>query len=483
MGRLLGALFPGRPPSKTKGIRRVLRLRSPRFRTPPPAVRLPEEGRPRLGSPFRSGSAALSFATACGGVCARSSGGTARFWLPRDAGSWSTRGPSAAWGAIPELREDYDSLLRRALARARPAAPPEHGSAGARVAVACSPSTSGRSRPSALRLPLRADLFGLCAGGHRAARLPSGEPARRLTPLALPPVPSRRPRPGALGEQAHGKTASLRGRAFSGDPDPLGVGRAQAGPVRRASRHHSALRPRRPAPSAAADAGRVRPCGDRRGHGEAVSRDARERRRPRHVLQPRRRPDLAHPEALHGRRRGRPLELVRACRPGAPRRLRARLSRQRRRRRNAPVPLSTPSRRERNADALFRFADGALASHQGDPASGPGYLFDVKMSVAGPALALSRARACATRRTRSAPRPTSCRRPRSPRSATGLSGSRRARSKRPSRWPLPERGFAGLEDNYFLTVLIPRQPATARVYPVAVPAASREGDGRGRGRA
>src|SRR5260370_31428348 len=34
-------------------------------------------------------------------------------------------------------------------------------------------------------------------------------------------------------------------------------------------------------------------------------------------------------------------------------------------------------------------------------------------------------------------------------------------------WPIPAGGFAGLEDNYFLTVLLPHKAAAARVVPFA----------------
>ncbi len=44
--------------------------------------------------------------------------------------------------------------------------------------------------------------------------------------------------------------------------------------------------------------------------------------------------------------------------------------------------------------------------------------------------------------------------------------------KKEETWPVPANGFVGIEDNYFLAVLAPRQPATARVFPVLPPAAA-----------
>jgi YidC/Oxa1 family membrane protein insertase len=43
--------------------------------------------------------------------------------------------------------------------------------------------------------------------------------------------------------------------------------------------------------------------------------------------------------------------------------------------------------------------------------------------------------------------------------------------KEEQRWALPAGGFVGLEDNYFLAAVVPRTPATARIFPVALPAA------------
>jgi YidC/Oxa1 family membrane protein insertase len=43
----------------------------------------------------------------------------------------------------------------------------------------------------------------------------------------------------------------------------------------------------------------------------------------------------------------------------------------------------------------------------------------------------------------------------------GLTRARAEKLEKPLEWPVGDRGFAGLEDNYFLQVLLPRQPSAA----------------------
>jgi YidC/Oxa1 family membrane protein insertase len=50
--------------------------------------------------------------------------------------------------------------------------------------------------------------------------------------------------------------------------------------------------------------------------------------------------------------------------------------------------------------------------------------------------------------------------------ASGLERARPGKLENPVQWPLAERGFAGIEDNYFLEVLLPGQPASAVAFPV-----------------
>jgi YidC/Oxa1 family membrane protein insertase len=53
------------------------------------------------------------------------------------------------------------------------------------------------------------------------------------------------------------------------------------------------------------------------------------------------------------------------------------------------------------------------------------------------------------------------------RTAGGFARVRADKLEKPTAWPLDEKGFAGLEDNYFLAVLIPRGRSSAQAEPVA----------------
>lgn len=53
------------------------------------------------------------------------------------------------------------------------------------------------------------------------------------------------------------------------------------------------------------------------------------------------------------------------------------------------------------------------------------------------------------------------------RTAGGFARVRADKLEKPTTWQLDEKGFAGLEDNYFLAVLIPRGPSSAQAEPVA----------------
>jgi YidC/Oxa1 family membrane protein insertase len=160
-----------------------------------------------------------------------------------------------------------------------------------------------------------------------------------------------------------------------------------------------------------------------------------------------------------------PLELVRQLPPPAPR----------------PLALDFPSRPDATArvsQALFsaetlgrdgvrfRFADGALAVTK-EVRLSTGYLFDVHAEVAGVApftLLVGTGLRNASgdeQASRYAP----------PAAALATSGGSFSRARpekldKPQAWPLDPRGFAGLEDNYFLAVLLPKQPSTAVALPV-----------------
>ena len=95
-----------------------------------------------------------------------------------------------------------------------------------------------------------------------------------------------------------------------------------------------------------------------------------------------------------------------------------------------------------------------------------GYLFDVKVNVVGPAYRLI----AATGLRNPAPDEQVSRyvTPAMAIAATpgGFERARPEKMEKPVQWSLSERGFAGVEDNYFLAVLLPRQAATAVAFPV-----------------
>lgn len=117
--------------------------------------------------------------------------------------------------------------------------------------------------------------------------------------------------------------------------------------------------------------------------------------------------------------------------------------------------------------ARWRYAGEDLAVTK-EIRLGAGYLFDVKVEVTGPPFTLLAA--------------TGLRNPSEeeqqsryvvPATAivTAGGGLERARPEKLEKrvtWPLDPRGFAGIEDNYFLAVLLPRATSMAEVYPVPV---------------
>ncbi|HSE64226.1 MAG TPA: membrane protein insertase YidC, partial [Thermoanaerobaculia bacterium] len=119
----------------------------------------------------------------------------------------------------------------------------------------------------------------------------------------------------------------------------------------------------------------------------------------------------------------------------------------------------------------FRYADDRLSVEK-EIRLGDGYLFDVKVKVAGPAYTVLAG--------------TGLRNPTPkelessyvmPASAVALVGGKieaipAPKLKKEEAWPLAANAFVGIEDNYFIAVLAPRQPATARIAPVALPPAA-----------
>lgn len=120
----------------------------------------------------------------------------------------------------------------------------------------------------------------------------------------------------------------------------------------------------------------------------------------------------------------------------------------------------------------FSYADNAVAVTKEARFEG-GYLFDVKVSVVGPRYTLVAAEGLrnlseaeqASRYVAPATAIVS--------SAAGMTRERPEKLEKPIELPVGEGGFAGLEDNYFLAVLVPRHNATAVAF--AVPAKDKEG--------
>ena len=165
-----------------------------------------------------------------------------------------------------------------------------------------------------------------------------------------------------------------------------------------------------------------------------------------------------------------PLELVRQLPPPAPR----------------PFSLNFPSKpdwTQRSASALFaveRTSDRAVRFLYADSSGaitkeirlGTGYLFDVRVSVSGPPFTLLTG--TGLRNPAEQEQASRYVLPATAVAATGGGLSRASADKveKPVVWALDERGFAGVEDNYFLAVLIPRQRATAEAFGVPVKDAS-----------
>ncbi|HEY6928271.1 MAG TPA: membrane protein insertase YidC [Thermoanaerobaculia bacterium] len=163
--------------------------------------------------------------------------------------------------------------------------------------------------------------------------------------------------------------------------------------------------------------------------------------------------------------KNRPLELLRQVPPPAPRTL----------------GLEFPGRPEltqRIAQALFviekngdrglrlQYADDQVAVTK-EVRLEAGYLFHVKVNVIGPPYVLT-----AGTGLRNPAEDELASRYFTPaaslaRTAGGFVRVRADKLEKPMTWPLDDKGFAGLEDNYFLAVLIPRGPASAQAEPIA----------------
>ena len=161
-----------------------------------------------------------------------------------------------------------------------------------------------------------------------------------------------------------------------------------------------------------------------------------------------------------------PLELVRSLPPELPRPLALDFGKDAETTRRVANALFVVER-ESDRKVRFRFSDGKLAVTKEVTIEG-GYLFDVKVSVAGPPYALLLGPGLRN--------PTDAERASRyvmPASAVGATtdGTKVMRPEKAQAvaWSLPQGGFAGIEDNYFLEVLLPRTATTANVLTFSVP--------------
>jgi YidC/Oxa1 family membrane protein insertase len=117
---------------------------------------------------------------------------------------------------------------------------------------------------------------------------------------------------------------------------------------------------------------------------------------------------------------------------------------------------------ERESDRALRFsyADDAVAVTK-DVRLQNGYLFDIKINVVGPPYVL--VAGTGLRNPGAEERASRYIMPATAVAMTGngLTRARAEKLEKPLEWPVGDRGFAGLEDNYFLQVLLPRQPSAA----------------------
>ena len=118
----------------------------------------------------------------------------------------------------------------------------------------------------------------------------------------------------------------------------------------------------------------------------------------------------------------------------------------------------------------FRYGDERLSVTK-EVRLGDGYLFDVEVSVAGSEFTLLvgtglRNPTPTEQASRYLLPPTAVLS-----SGNGLRQIAAKKLEKEETVPLPANGFVGIEDNYFLAALAPRQAATARIFPYAPPAA------------
>jgi YidC/Oxa1 family membrane protein insertase len=164
----------------------------------------------------------------------------------------------------------------------------------------------------------------------------------------------------------------------------------------------------------------------------------------------------------------RPLDLVRALPPELPRPLALDFGKDSETTRRVANALFVIER-ESDRKVRFRYSDGKIAVSKEIAIEG-GYLFDVKVSVSGPPYSVLVGPGL--RNPTDSERASRYVMPASAVAAT-TDGTKvmRPEKAQAAAWSLPQGGFAGVEDNYFLEVLVPRVAATANVLTFSVPRA------------
>jgi len=163
----------------------------------------------------------------------------------------------------------------------------------------------------------------------------------------------------------------------------------------------------------------------------------------------------------------RPLELVPALPPELPHPLGLDFGKDVELTRRIGGALFVAERGESDRVLRFRYADASISVTK-EIRIGSGYLFDVKVSVAGPPYSLLvgpglRNPSDRERASRYVMPATAV--------AATTEGIKLARPEKASgqEWAIPARGFAGLEDSYFLEAIIPKTATVARVFSFSVP--------------
>jgi YidC/Oxa1 family membrane protein insertase len=163
----------------------------------------------------------------------------------------------------------------------------------------------------------------------------------------------------------------------------------------------------------------------------------------------------------HFDEQGKPLELLRDLPPALPRPLSLDFAQDEEATRRVAGALFVVEEESKD-HVRFHYADAAIAVTK-EIRIHAGYLFDLKVSVEGPPYSVLLGPGL-----RNPTEPEQRSRYVLPASAVvssadGLKTVRAEKAKAASAWSVPARAFAGVEDNYFLEVLVPRAPTTARI--------------------